>query len=290
MNTDSIPLGHIVDSILSTHNFSQITYENGVNTTVDSTYSWAYTLGFFIPFIGAFAYLGYKHWQVRKWKRGTFPGDLAYSKSNLMEAYSSLTVHFITLDRFHQMQKIAYLKLFFIKHFKQIPERYDEIIDRNFHYPIHPESVVNWINQHANEQRKKQLIQFLVGLCHIDGTLKQKEYNSLKVITLKLQLDLSFLESTIFSYRGNKKENNERKSNHRVNAKPPPVSNRKKYADILGVSENAGVDEIKKRHRQLVKLYHPDKYARESKEKQEQAHQRFLEIQEAYEFLMKTNS
>lgn len=281
MNTDSIPFNHVIDSILLDHKIYDRSESDGSE--------WAIGFAFFIPLLIALMYIGYKRWQNRKWMQGVFPQELTYSKTNLMEAYSSLTVYFITLDRFHQMRKIAHLKLFFINYFKQIPEKYDDMIDRNFHYPIDPLSVIKWINLHANENQKKQLIQFLVGLCHIDTILQKKEYDALKVITKTLQLDSIFLEETIFSYRGNDESSESRngyKSTHRAIEKPKTVSKLKHYCEILGISENASKTEIKQRYRHLAKLYHPDRYVKESKEKQEQAHQRFLEIQEAYEFLM----
>lgn len=241
------------------------------------------------PIWAPFAYWGYDQWKNRIWLRGTFPEEVTFSKTNLMNAYIALTVCFITFDRNHQMRKIAYLKSFFYRQFKSVPDKYDEIVDRNFHYPIEPISIARWVNRYANEQQKKQLIQFLVGLCHIDPYLRKKEYDWLKAINRSLHLDLSFLEATIFSYRGNQQESrrtNGQKSAGATNPPPPVLSKRRKYAEILGVNENATVAEIKKRYRQLVKLYHPDKYARESKEQQEQAHQRFLEIQKAYEYLV----
>ncbi len=254
---------------------------------------WAGAFIFLMPLFFSLAYFGYKRWENRKWIRGVFPEDLPYTKANLAEAYMSLGTYFITIDRFHQMQKIARMKLFLLRDFRQVPENYDEIIERNFHYPIHPVSVVDWVNRHASEQRKKQLIHFLVGLCHIDGTLNRKEYDALRVLSRNLHLDIPFLESCIFSARGgatgNKKESGHAK-NHTKAEQPRSVPVRKKYADLLGVSEHADEKAIRQRYRQLVKVYHPDRYARESAEKQEQAHQRFLEIQEAYEFLISAYS
>jgi DnaJ-class molecular chaperone len=52
----------------------------------------------------------------------------------------------------------------------------------------------------------------------------------------------------------------------------------KDYYAILGVSENASIDEIKKAYRRLAKQYHPDKAGPEYQEK-------FKEINEAYEVL-----
>lgn len=60
-----------------------------------------------------------------------------------------------------------------------------------------------------------------------------------------------------------------------------------KYTKVLGIDKNADMTEIKKAYRTLAKEYHPDKLASESmpKDYEEYAHQRILEINEAYEYL-----
>ena len=55
----------------------------------------------------------------------------------------------------------------------------------------------------------------------------------------------------------------------------------KDYYKILGVSENAGPDEIKKAYRHLALKFHPDRNAANKKE----AEERFKEISEAYYIL-----
>jgi DnaJ-class molecular chaperone len=54
----------------------------------------------------------------------------------------------------------------------------------------------------------------------------------------------------------------------------------KDYYKILGISENASQDEVKKAYRKLAKQYHPDTHAGEKK-----AEERFKEISEAYAVL-----
>lgn len=63
----------------------------------------------------------------------------------------------------------------------------------------------------------------------------------------------------------------------------------KKYTEVLGVSEDASMAEIKRAYRKLVKEYHPDKLASGGvpPEYIEFANQKIRDINEAYEYLEK---
>lgn len=61
------------------------------------------------------------------------------------------------------------------------------------------------------------------------------------------------------------------------------LSKRKDYYKILGVSQEAGGNEIRKAYRALAKQYHPDK-VHSSKEKAD-SEEKFKEVAEAYEVL-----
>lgn len=56
----------------------------------------------------------------------------------------------------------------------------------------------------------------------------------------------------------------------------------------LGVKPDATNSEVKDAYRALVKKYHPDRYATKSTEEQQQAEQKFKEVQTAYEQIKKS--
>ena len=56
---------------------------------------------------------------------------------------------------------------------------------------------------------------------------------------------------------------------------------------ILNVSRYATKDQIKKAYKELIKKYHPDKVAYLGDEFQKMAHKKMVNIQKAYETLMR---
>src|SRR6266567_4305230 len=57
------------------------------------------------------------------------------------------------------------------------------------------------------------------------------------------------------------------------------ATNKRDYYEVLGVAKTATEEEIKKSFRRLAKQYHPDA------NKDTEAHERFIEVNEAYEVL-----
>ena len=81
------------------------------------------------------------------------------------------------------------------------------------------------------------------------------------------------------SYKTSSNRTGKRPSREVANIQAAANENEKDYYAILGITSVAGQEEIKKAYRALAKRYHPDV------NKEPAAHERFVEIGEAYEVL-----
>ncbi len=78
----------------------------------------------------------------------------------------------------------------------------------------------------------------------------------------------------------------QRAKDETLGLKPQPArGTRNEALAVLGLPDDATPEQIRKRHRELVKRYHPDAHARLGPAAMEEASQRFREIHAAYETL-----
>lgn len=222
-----------------------------------------------------------------------FPKNLPFTKENLMMAYMALAVSVMFYNRREEGQKIALLRRFIRERNGHVPADFDQIVDVFLHAPIHPVETAKWIQLHAKDGTKVVLMQFLVNLCLVDKSLHPKEYEILKYLASHFSIPMKDVDSWINGQRTNKgsqSRNSSNSSNNRHRTFEPhssvrTESLREKHLKELGLSSPATLDDIKKSYRKLVKLHHPDRFAKASKIEQEAAHLKFLKIQEAYDFL-----
>lgn len=128
------------------------------------------------------------------------------------------------------------------------------------------------INHSLDEQSKCTILSILYGIAMADGVLSNEEWQMLLRITEYIGLSRRDLETIRMMY-GNS-ENASSYNSDETNESP---------YKIIGVSENASNEDIKRAYRTLVKKFHPDMQTDLSKEAQEDAQKRFVKIQQAYE-------
>lgn len=238
-------------------------------------------------------YLSYDYFETKKWKRGLFPSKLKYSKENLGKAYICLSASIIRRNLSESVPKSDFMYTYLSREFSEDKEKVKSAFKFSLKYPIQINTVCDWLNNHLKDDfNRLQVIYFLASQTMVEGVLLQNEYRFLQYLTSLLHLDHKDLESIIATlYKQNKKhksaKSGNRKSKSKVKDRPPSKSKISTYYKILGVTELSTLKEIKKAYRKLVMQHHPDKFATSSSEQIKKAQDRFLKIQEAYEYLEK---
>ncbi len=245
---------------------------------------------FLIVILFYLAFLGLRIWfNVRndeEWHSGLFeketPVDDGIPHDPLLEAYISLGALMIRKDITSYSEKILYLNSYFSKNFPKSHYDFGRSFTESLKNPIRPRALSYWLlRKQPHRSQRLQIMYFLAGLATVDGSMNKREIDLLKDMNVLLELSPKDFDSIIAMYT------QKRERTRPASDSKPRQSAVQLACQILGVSEFASMDEIKKAYRKLVKLHHPDRFATESTEQQEIAEQRFLEIQKAYEVLEK---
>ena len=117
---------------------------------------------------------------------------------------------------------------------------------------------------------------FFLNLAYIDGEFNKSEQDVIRNIAYGFGIDKETLDEIIYkfdSFYGS-----------RFGADRDEVSRENDAFDVLGLSKNASLDEVKVRYKELVRQYHPDILMGrgESKEVIERSTKKLQEINEAY--------
>ncbi len=224
-------------------------------------------------------------------EKKTFNKFSPLNDKNLMEATISLTVTMLFKDRTDFPQKIIFIKKYFYKKFTSSSQYFPALFSHHLKNHCTNESVCFWINKKIpSNQERINILYFLAGISMVDGNLSKKEHELLVEIQELLKLETKDLDSIIAMFtrhEESKKEQEERKSI--TNNERRTKAKMETYCTILEIPSTSTFEEIKKAYRKLAMLNHPDKYEKAGPDMVNIAKERFLKIQEAYEFLEKVN-
>ena len=117
---------------------------------------------------------------------------------------------------------------------------------------------------------------FFLNLAYIDGEFNKSEQDIIRNIAYGFGIDKETLDEIIYkfdSFYGS-----------RFGADHDEVSQENDAFEVLGLSKNASLDEVKARYKELVRQYHPDILMGrgESKDVIERSTKKLQEINEAY--------
>lgn len=243
--------------------------------------SWLVATIFGVPFIGGLIFYGYKTKHAKSWRKGIFPITIKPTDDNFLEAYLALGAKLILINYSESKGKTTYLNNYFNRYFKFSNYNFGDSLLFSLKYPIQTASVTDWLKLHyKDESSRSQVVYFLTGLTLVTGSINKRELAFLMEINSQLDLHPENLKQIIAIYASYSYSN---ESSQKTKTK---TSNNLDY-DILGVAQNATQEEVKKAYRSLVKIHHPDHFAQDSEYQQKLASEKFIEIQKAYERLLK---
>lgn len=240
--------------------------------------------------VGGFFYAILKDFVIDTVIKGApFSKRFKFTSKNLRLAYKIIGCHVVvaeTGDRRDQyMFLISYLK-------RRFPDaeslNLKEIPNLHLIYPEIPK-VINWLNGHLDEEHKLQFIDYMADLAFFNEKLNRREmrliYYAGKIFGLTQHEVKSILSIRQKFYHDKRKREQEQRQKQTVKRRPS-VNLKKQALQILGLSPSVNsLNEVKKGYRNLAKKHHPDRFHNESKQEKEKAHERFTEINTAYEYL-----
>lgn len=118
-------------------------------------------------------------------------------------------------------------------------------IEKQVPYNLDVVAVALYAIIHKDAHKRIQMMQFLVNLAYIDGTLSHSEESMLTKIAAFLHFDTHEFAAMLEQFG----------SFHRTSVKESSID---QAYTLLGIAKDASAEEIKRAYRTLVKQYHPD--------------------------------
>jgi|GEM_PF-1916151 len=229
------------------------------------------------------SFLVYNVFNKLYWEKGVFPPFTLNRRVNQYEAIINISANILLCDRSNYREKQQYLAAFMKKKFPDIGGGISDSLKYSLATPVTTASVSSWLNKHTPETNRLELLHFFFSLASVDDTIGRRETEILKLFCVNMKIAPAVLSDLITNQRRRKAERITEERRY-VKKESPSGYRAEKAAAILGVVINCSPEEIKRAYRKLAMIYHPDKFQNESEKVREDAHAKFVEIQQAYEY------
>lgn len=239
-------------------------------------------IGALAPFVWAIIHFVVKYYRdkdrVISWKRGQIPKEFEATDTNVAEVFivlaGSITKRGRKLIQAKEQLITEYIETQFPGVSCMVDESFDHVLTNSVDVP----GIVFWCNQYLQEEQKLKLFKFLIWIAFSDGDINPEELDLIRYVFRKLHIPFERLSDSQKDLLTDRKEETSKSKTTDFE--------RKRYLNTLGLKDPVGEKEIRKTYRALVKTVHPDRHPNCTPVERKHYEASFLEIQEAYEFLM----
>jgi DnaJ like chaperone protein len=131
-------------------------------------------------------------------------------------------------------------------------------------------------------EKRSQVLYFLASIAMVDGEIVSTELAFMKEIARLLNLNDDELDRILNTHFYS--ENKKKIDNKSISSSTLLISAFK----VLGLEKGVSIEQVKSSYRKLAMIHHPDKFSTESEAQQKIAHERFVKINDAYEYVLKS--
>lgn len=212
----------------------------------------------------------------------------SYTTRNIMVTYAYLGGWIMKLNVSDSREKMKFIHLYFNRYFKG-GYNVSQEMTAALRYETNVETIINWLNRKMKEvQDKRQLVEFLIALSMEDGAITQAEFDAI----VWFGKGIGFTQVELEQWIQTKKDQHYRQ--RQSQQAPPPVyrsaTKKQEALKVLGADASISLVDLKKMYRNLVKLHHPDTLINPNEIEKSEAEARFIQIVEAYEYLLENLS
>ena len=240
--------------------------------------------------VGGFFYTVFKGIVIDTIIKGKpFSARFKCNPTNLRLAYKVIGCHVVVADVDERREQYIFLISYLKRRFPDAdPMSISEIPNLHEIYQETHEVFV-WLDKYLDEEHKLQFIDFMVDMAFHNEKLSRREMNLIysagSVFGISRNEVKSILTMRYKFYQDKRRREQEHRRKTRATRRPS-VNLKKQALRILGLEPNVtDFDEVKNAYRQMAKKHHPDRFHNDSEQEQEKAHERFTEINTAYEYL-----
>lgn len=235
------------------------------------------------------SFISYNILSSAYWDRGVFPPFLLNRKVNRYEAITHIAVNIIRHDFDGRSEKIRHLQQYLSHNYPEIKGTVYHSYKAAFHEPLTTVSTAKWLGKRLKSASEKEvLFNFLFKIAVLDEHLGQREYLELQAFCTQVGLGTQVLSDRMEAFQQIQNERVRKDKEQKEGTIYRETNYHKnKHLFILGLSEGFNETELKKAYRKWAKMCHPDMLKGGTPAEKAAMEQRFLEIQEAYEYLLK---